>query len=70
VACTERKGKDAHVVISEYQNIIMWNKNDDDRDVGLFIKDSINFKVREDLCVLLPHAYESLFTKTESECNL
>jgi len=29
--------------------------------VGLFIKDSINFKVRHDLSVFIPHVHESLF---------
>ena len=46
---------------SEYYNNITWCRNDDVRcGMGLLIKDSINFKVREDMC---PHVYDWQISK-------
>ena len=33
--------------------------------VGLFIKESINYKIRDDLSDFLPHVFESLFVEIE-----
>ena len=29
--------------------------------VGLFIKDTINYSIREDISVFIPHVFESIF---------
>ncbi|KAK2149304.1 hypothetical protein LSH36_455g01026 [Paralvinella palmiformis] len=59
----------SHIVLYvRYHNIITRCRNEDGRGgAGLFIKDSINFKVREDLSVFIPHVYESLFVEVENE---
>ena len=65
VFCADR---DPRVVISEYHNIITWRRNDDRRGgVELFIKDSINLKVREDRFVFIQHVYESIVIEMEIE---
>jgi hypothetical protein len=65
-----RADRDTRVVLSGYHNIIMRCRNDESRGgVGLFIKDSINFKVRDDLSVFIPHVYESLFIEMENESH-
>ena len=33
--------------------------------VGLFIKESINYKIQEDSSVFLPHVFEYLFVEIE-----
>ena len=33
--------------------------------VGLFIKDSLQYTIREDLSIFLPHVFESLFVETQ-----
>jgi len=48
-------------------DIITRCRNDD--GIGLYIKDSINFKVREDLSIFIPHVYESLFVEVENESH-
>ena len=53
--------------ISQY-NIIMRCRNNDG-GVGIFIKDSINFKVNEDLSVFIPSVHESLFIEIEFESH-
>ena len=36
--------------------------NDDNRGgVGLFVRESMDYKIRDDLSVFIPHVYESLF---------
>ena len=61
-----RADRDPRVVLSGYHNILTRCRNDDGRGgVGLFVKDSINFRVREDLSVFIPHVYESLFIEVE-----
>ena len=63
-----RVDRDPRIVLPGYHNIITRCRNEDGRGgVGLFIKDSINFKVREDLSVFIPHVYESLFVEVENE---
>jgi hypothetical protein len=62
--------RDPRIVLPGYHNIITRCRNEDGRGgVGLFIKDSINFKVREDLSVFIPHVYESLFVEVENESH-
>jgi hypothetical protein len=35
--------------------------------VGLFVKDNINYKIREDLSIFIPHIFESIFIETQYE---
>ena len=37
--------------------------------VGLFIKDGIDYKIRNDLSVFIPHVYESLFIEFPSSSS-
>ena len=63
-----RVDRDPRIVLPGYHNIITRCRNDAGRGgVGLFIKDSINFKFREDLSVFITRLYESLFVEVEIE---
>jgi len=35
--------------------------------VGIFVRNEIQFKIREDLSIFLPHVFESIFLETESK---
>ena len=37
--------------------------------VALFIKETIDYKIRKDLSVFIPHVYESLFVEVTSNCG-
>jgi len=59
-----RCDRDMRISLPGYHNIItrVRDINDDCRGgVGLFTKDNIDFKVRDDLSVFIPHVFESLF---------
>jgi len=54
--------------LSGYQELISRCRDDGPRGgVGLFVRDGINFKIREDICVFLPHIFESLFIEIINE---
>ena len=51
-----------------YQHLIARCREDGPRrGVGLFIKETINYKIREDLSVFIPHVFESLFVEIENQ---
>ena len=48
-----------------YHNLITRRRDDGPRGgVGLFIKQTVNYKIREDLSVFIPHVFESVFVET------
>ena len=61
---------DTRLKLSGYQNFISRCREQGNRGgVGLFIKDSINYKIREDISVFIPYVFESLFIEIESHLN-
>lgn len=57
-----RTEKDSRLTLPGYHSIIARCRDDDGRGgVGLFVKDNINYKIREDLSAFIPHVFESLF---------
>jgi hypothetical protein len=61
-----RTEKDSRLAIPRYDGIVAHCRDDDDRaDVGLFVKDIINFKIREDLSVFTLHVCESIMHRTK-----
>ena len=55
VFCADR---DSRLVLPGYHNIITRCRDDGGRGgVGLFIRDTINYRVRTDLSVFIPHVY-------------
>ena len=51
--------RDKRLSLPGFHDLITRNRNDDNRGgVGLFIKDNINFKIREDLSVFISHIFE------------
>ncbi len=53
---------DCRLVLPGYHKLIARNRDDDNRGgVGLYIKDTINYHVRNDLSVFIPHVFESIF---------
>ena len=48
--------------LTEYHDIISQHREDGPRDgVGLFIKDNLIYKIRDDISVFIPHTFESVF---------
>jgi len=65
-----RANRDTRIVLPAYHNTITRCRNDEGRgSVDLFLKDTIRFKVREDLSVFIPHVYEPLFVEVENESH-
>ena len=64
---------DKRLNLPGYQNLITRTRPDSNRGgVGLFIKENINFKIRNDLSVFIPHVLESVFIEVISNskaCN-
>ena len=55
---------DARLSLNGYHDIITRCRDDGPRGgVGLFLKDNINFKIRDDISVFIPHVFESLFVE-------
>ena len=53
---------DDRIKLQGYHTIIGRNRDDGPRGgVGLFIKDNINFIIREDISVFIPHVIETIF---------
>jgi hypothetical protein len=53
---------DSRLFLPGYHDLITKCRNDGPRGgVGVFIKDTINYKLREDLSVFIPHIFESIF---------
>ncbi len=60
--------RDSRLILPGYHDLLSRTRSDDRHGgVGLFIKDTINYKVREDLSVFIPHVFESLFIEIISE---
>ena len=61
-----RCDRDQRIRLSGYHNIITRCRDPTDGcrgGVALFIKDSLTYKIRDDLSVFIPHVYESLFVE-------
>ena len=59
--------RDERLHLTGYQNLITRTREDDVHGgVGLFIKDGLDYKIRDDLSVFIPHIYESLFIELPS----
>jgi hypothetical protein len=57
-----RTENDSRLALPGYHRIIARCRDDDGTGgVRLFVKDTINFKVRDDLSVFTPHVFESIF---------
>ena len=58
---------DSRLHLPGYTKLISRNRDDDSRGgVGLYVKDNINFTLRNDLSVFIPHVFESLFIEISS----
>ena len=65
-----RCDNEACLSLPGYHTLITRTRDDDSRGgVGLFIRDKINYKIREDLSVFIPHVIESLFIEIDSNKN-
>ena len=67
-----RCDNDTRLALPGYHDLIARCRDDGSRGgVGLFIKDVVNFKIRDDISVFIPHVFESLFVelKTKSKKN-
>ncbi len=54
--------RDARLSLPGYHELITKTRNDDTHGgVGLFIKENINYKIRDDLSGFIPHVFDSLF---------
>lgn len=59
--------RDDRLHLQNYQKLLTRTRDDSVRGgVGLFIKDGIDYHIREDLSVFIPHVYESLFIEIHS----
>ena len=62
--------RDDRLHLPGYHNLISRTRNDGGKGgVGLFIKDNINFNVREDLSFYILHVFESIFIETISNID-
>jgi len=56
--------KDSRIHLPGFHDIITRTRSDGVRGgVGLFINENINFKIREDLSIFMPHVFESIFVE-------
>ena len=59
--------RDQRLALPGYHNIITRCRDEGNHGgVGLFIKQDINFKIREDLSIFIPHIFESIFVEVSS----
>ena len=60
--------KDSRLKLPGFHKLISRTRDDGNQGgVGLFIKKYINFKIREDLCVFIPHIFESIFVEIQTK---
>ena len=60
--------QDARIKLNGYHEFLSRNRVDDHRGgVGLFIKETVQYKIRNDLSVFIPNIFESLFI--EFDCG-
>ena len=61
---------DQRLKLPGYYNLITRSRTDGSRGgVGLFIKESVQYKIREDLSIFNEHVFESLFVEGESQAS-
>ena len=61
---------DDRLQLPGYQKLITRTRENNNRGgVGLFVKEGINIKVRENLGVFIPHMYESLYVEIVPDDN-
>ena len=61
---------DTRLTLPGYHDLITRVREDGSRGgVGLFIKNEINYKIRDDLSVFIPHVFESLFIEIGSKSD-
>ena len=61
-----RCDNDSRLFLPGYHELITKCRDDGFRGgVGIFIKENINYKLREDLSVFIPHIFESIFIEIE-----
>ena len=59
---------DKRLYLNGYHNIITRCRDDGPKGgVALFIKENINFKLRQDISVFIPHVFKYLFIELVSE---
>ena len=59
-----RADSDPRLTLPGYHSIVARCRDDGGRGgVGLFVKDTVKFKIREDLNVFTPHVFESIITE-------
>jgi len=59
---------DTRLSLNGYHDIIARCRDDGSRgSVGLFLKNNINFKIRDNISVFMPHVFESLFAEIISQ---
>jgi hypothetical protein len=57
-----KHSRDKRLKLPEYHNLLSSCRDDSPRGgVGIFIKDHINYKIRDDISVFIPHVFESIF---------
>ena len=62
--------KDLRLVLPGFHKLITRSRVEDNHGgVGLFIKQNIQFKIREDLSIFIPHVFESFFIEVLSDTN-
>ena len=60
--------KDPRLKLPGFHKLISRTRDDGNQGgVGLFIKKDVNFKIREDLCVFIPHIFESIFVEIQTK---
>ena len=63
--------RDQRLNLPGFHNLISRTRADSTRGgVGLFLKENLNFKIRNDLSVFIPHVFESLFIEIITNSNL
>jgi hypothetical protein len=62
--------KDLRLALPGFHKLITRSRNDDNHGgVGLFVKQNVQFKIREDLSIFIPHVFESIFIEVLSNTN-
>ena len=57
--------KDPRISLPGYHNIITRCRDNSSRGgVGLFVKENITYKIRDDISSFIPHVFESVFIET------
>ena len=65
-----RSENDSRLSLLGYHDLLTRCREDGTRGgVGLFMKDNINYRVRDDLSVFMPHVFESLFIELVHKAN-